>query len=188
MAYTGGHNARRDRIDLSLVVAEMLSILKSTVAPNATIRADLASDLPEIRANITEIRQVVLNLVMNASESLQRHEGTIRVTTERVTVGRNTTSVGGTCTPGEYCRLVVSDTGCGMPPEVRARVFDPFYTTKCIGRGLGLSVVQGIVNSLGGSINCATLPGEGSTFEVMVPCASYNSVQAEHFAMSPANC
>ena len=86
----------------------------------------------------------------------------MRVVTERVSRARQ----------GEYCRLVVSDTGCGMAADVCGRVFDPFFTTKFLGRGIGLAVVQGIVRSLGGAINVFSAPGAGSTFEVLMPCAN----------------
>jgi PAS domain S-box-containing protein len=171
-AYAGGHDARSDRIDLSLVVAEMLAVLKGTIAPNVTVEADLASGLPEVRANVTEIRQVVMNLVMNAAEALQRRQGTIRVITERATIGRGSGPEYDRNGGRESCRLIVSDTGCGMTPEVGARVFDPFYSTKCVGRGLGLAVVHGIIHSLGGRVNFTTVPGGGSTFEVLVPAYS----------------
>jgi len=177
-AYAGGSDGRSDRIDLSLVVAEMLAVLKGTIASNVTVEANLASGLPEVRANVTEIRQVILNLIMNAAEALQRHPGTIRVTTERATIGRTSGTESGTGGGRECCRLVVSDTGCGMTPEVRARVFDPFYSTKSVGRGLGLAVVHGIVHSLGGRIHFTTAPGGGSTFEVLVPTSAPARVAA----------
>jgi signal transduction histidine kinase len=170
LAYSGERASRRDRIDLSLVVAEMLVLLKGTISPKAVLEAEMAPDLPEVRANVTEIRQVVLNLIMNASESLQRQSGTIRVKTEFI--GINPAKA--------YCRLVVSDTGSGMPPEVCARAFDPFYSTKCIGRGLGLSVVQGIIRSLGGAVNITSTPGAGSSFEVLVPCAPAHSTPVSY--------
>ena len=113
-------------------------------------------------AGAAQIRQILSNLVINASESLGRQNGVVKVVTEGVSRGRQ----------GEYCRLVVSDTGCGMAADVRGRVFDPFFTTKFLGRGLGLAVVQGIVRSLGGAMNVFSAPGEGSTFEVLLPCAT----------------
>jgi PAS domain S-box-containing protein len=168
LAYGGGIGSRTDRIDLSLVVAEMLVLLKGTISPDAELEANLAPGLPVVVANITEIRQVVLNLIMNASESLQRRKGKIRVTTERARASSGK----------PFCRLVVSDTGSGMPPDVCARAFDPFYSTKCVGRGLGLAVVDGIIRSMGGTITVNSKPGCGSTFEVMLPCAEARSAPA----------
>jgi two-component system, cell cycle sensor histidine kinase and response regulator CckA len=177
LTYAGAGDSRRDRIDLSLVVAEMLALLKDTITPKAELQADLTPNLPEIRASVTEIRQVVLNLIMNASESLQQHEGTIRVTTDCVSASHVSPIEPGRTPEIAYCRLIVSDTGTGMPPEVRARAFDPFYTTKCLGRGLGLAVVHGIIRSLGGAVNIVSTPGEGSSFEVLVPCSASRGVE-----------
>jgi two-component system cell cycle sensor histidine kinase/response regulator CckA len=189
MAYADGHSVRVDRIDLSLIAAEMVELLTGTISPKAVLEASLAPDLPEVRANVTQIRQVILNLIMNASESLERQEGIIKVITDRVCMsGVGSRSPGRPSTDVEYCRLVVSDTGCGMMPDVSARAFDPFYTTKSIGRGLGLAVVQGIVRTLGGAINITTRPGVGSTFEVLVPCDGRGSHESLPRHQTAAGC
>jgi PAS domain S-box-containing protein len=171
MAYSGASTGHIDRINLSLVVAEMLELLKGTVPPYVVLDISLERDLPEVRANVTQIRQVISNLVINACESLGRREGVIRVTTERVWL--DGAAVADTSEDGhgrEFCRLAVSDSGCGMRSDVCARVFDPFFTTKFLGRGLGLAAVQGIVRSFGGTINVTSAPGAGSTFEILMPC------------------
>jgi PAS domain S-box-containing protein len=162
MAYAGAGSARLERVNLSRVVAEMVDVLRDTIPPNVELDVSLSRDLPEVFAAAAQMRQVLSNLVINAAESLGRQNGVVRVVTERVSRARQ----------GEYCRLVVSDTGCGMAADVCGRVFDPFFTTKFLGRGLGLAVVQGIVRSLGGAINVFSAPGAGSTFEVLMPCAN----------------
>jgi PAS domain S-box-containing protein len=174
MTYAGWNGGRIDRIDLSQVVAEMVVLLKHTAPPNAVVSVNLDDNLPEIHANVTQVRQVILNLIMNAFESLGP-DGAVKVATDHVSFKRrqSTLELG----DGQYCRLVISDTGCGMTPDVQARAFDPFYSTKFIGRGLGLAVVQGIIRSLGGAIHIKSAPGKGSTVEVYLPCATQRAVE-----------
>ena len=86
---------------------------------------------------------------------------------------------------GDYIRLEVSDTGCGMTEEVQARIFDPFFTSKFAGRGLGLASVQGIIRSHGGAIKVVSAPGQGSRFEILLPCCSDSSRQGQHAALPP---
>jgi CheY-like chemotaxis protein len=111
-----------------------------------------------------------MNLVTNASEALEDRDGVIRVTTGRVSPGRAPTITNGPA-EGSYLQLQVSDTGHGMSHETQAKVLDPFFSTKGTGHGLGLAVVHGIVRSLGGSIHIASEPGQGTTFQVLLPCA-----------------
>ena len=173
MACAGGRDVTFEPVDLSKLIGEMLNLLKVSLPGGVILDSRLDASLPAIRANPAQIRQVVLNLVKNASEALQNKQGTITVTTGSVDVGRTTADDLETDLPeGEYARLVVSDTGCGMSADVRARVFDPFYTTKFTGRGLGLAVVQGILRSHGGAIHALSTPGKGSTFEVLLPYAN----------------
>jgi PAS domain S-box-containing protein len=170
MIYAGKESAVSGPIDLSRVVKEMLEFLKVSVSKHALIESDLAQGLPAIQANAAQLRQVVMNLVTNASEAIGERDGVIRVTTKlvkaaRVASGATADSVAG------FVLLEVSDTGPGMTPETRARVFDPFFTTKSAGHGLGLAVVQGIVRSLRGTIHLDSEPGGGSRFQVLLPCA-----------------
>jgi PAS domain S-box-containing protein len=174
MTYAGWHGARIDRIDLSQVVAEMVVLLKHTAPANAVLSVNLEYSLPEIHANVTQVRQVILNLIMNAFESLGTH-GSVNVATDHVCFKRRQSALD--LADGDYCRLVISDTGCGMTTDVQAKAFDPFYSTKFIGRGLGLAVVQGIVRSLGGAIHLKSAPGKGSTVEVFLPCATHSTGQ-----------
>jgi PAS domain S-box-containing protein len=170
MTYARSYGARPDRLDLSLVVAEIIELLRGKATPKIVLNVNLAPGLPEIHANVTQIRQVILNLVMNAFESLEGAQGNILVATDWLFFGQGNPER--EMPAGEYCRLLVADTGCGMTPDESGKVFDPFYSTKFIGRGLGLSVVHGIVRSLGGIINVYTAPAKGSTFEILLPCAA----------------
>jgi len=157
-------------VDLSSLVAEMLEFLKVSIAKTAALQTNLAPDLPLANVNAAEIRQVVMNLILNASEALEGRAGSITITTARVSLDS---------TPGDAVRLEVEDTGCGMTEAVKARIFDPFFTTRFTGRGLGLSAVQGAVRRHGGSITVDSTPGKGSRFTVILPCAAGEAAAAE---------
>lgn len=176
MSYSGWNGRRIDRIDLSQVVAEMLALLKHAAPPKAVVTLNLSDGLPEIHANVTQVRQVILNLTMNAFEALGS-EGAVTIATEQVCFKKRQSAL--ELPDGQYCRLMISDTGCGMTPNVRARAFDPFFSTKFIGRGLGLAVVHGILRSLGGAIDIKSSPGKGSKVEVFLPCAAPMAVREQ---------
>ena len=158
---------------MSLVVHDIVRLLKTSLSKQAVVETNLGGNLPPILGNAPQIRQVIVNLVKNASEALGDTHGFIRVSTEAVRRdSRDTDHEASKLKAGEYIRLSVSDTGCGMSAETRARMFDQFYTTKPTGRGLGLAMVHGIVRSHGGAIEIVSAPGAGSTFDVLFPCAT----------------
>ncbi len=172
MDYAGanGNNQSLERVDISSLVEEMLEFLKVTVSKRAVLQIDVDKHLPPIYANPAQIRRVVLNLVTNASEALNGRDGVIQVSTSRThasAVGRCTGS--GSLPEGDYALLEVTDTGHGMTEQTRTHIFDPFYTTKSRGRGLGLSAVQGILRSHGGAIRVTSELGLGSTFQLFLP-------------------
>jgi CheY-like chemotaxis protein len=114
-----------------------------------------------------------MNLVINASEAIGEKEGVIHVATSRVTVSQGSRLNNAANLPsGEYVQLEVSDTGPGMTEEGRAKIFDPFFSTKFAGRGLGLAIVQRIVRDQGGALDVVSTPGHGATFRVLLSCAS----------------
>ena len=173
MVYAGQESATLEQVDLAAVVREMLPLINVSASKNAKFEIDLPDGLPMIRANVTQIRQVLLNLVTNASEALGGKEGVITV---RLTEIRPEESIGDQTlkAPGGHgvC-LEVSDTGCDMTDQLRAGIFDPFFTTKGAGRGLGLAAVQGIVRSHGGNISVVSNPVRGSRFEIFLPCGTH---------------
>ena len=172
MIYAGKEKEVPGPVDISQTIEEMIELLRVSVSKNATLETDLGKDLPAVRANAAQISQIVINLVTNASEAIGVRDGAIRVTTRCAALSRDSQGTAAERLPeGEYLKLVVSDTGEGMSPETQARVFDPFFTTRSAGRGLGLAVVQGIVRVLGGAIHLDSEPGKGSTFEILLPCA-----------------
>jgi PAS domain S-box-containing protein len=169
MMYAGKERETLELVNLSEAAGEMIELLRVSVSKHATLETDLAQDLPPIRGSAAQLRQVIMNLVTNASEAIGNRDGVIRVTT-RLAAEENA------ATPkplGEedYVLLEVSDTGCGMTPETRARLFDPFFTTKSGGHGLGLAVVDGIIRRLHGTIDVISEPGKGAAFRIWLPSA-----------------
>jgi PAS domain S-box-containing protein len=172
MIYAGKESADIGPVDLSKIVEEMLSLLKVSVTKRAVIEAHLEGDLPAIHASAAELRQIVMNLITNASDAIGDRDGVIRVITRRVTLqAESAANLSGMLAYGDYVQMEVSDTGCGMSLQTQAKVFDPFFTTKSGGRGLGLAVVHGIVRNLGGAIHLTSEPDKGTTFQVLLPCA-----------------
>ena len=143
-----------------------------TISKKSVLKTDLAEDLPAVRANAPQLRQIVMNLVTNASEAVTEEGGVITVTTTRVSrvpapVAKSATDLSG----GDYARLEVSDTGCGMSEEVQKRMFDPFFTTKPPGKGtgLGLAISYGIVRDHSGEIRVSKAVHGGATFTIVLP-------------------
>jgi PAS domain S-box-containing protein len=175
MIYAGKENTALEPVDVNSLVTDMLELLKVAVPKHAVLKTSLAQGLPQLRADSAQIRQVVMNLVTNASEAIgDDRDGVIRVQTQRLAVGSgsNHPEVAKNFPEGDYVCLEVSDNGCGMTPETRRKAFDPFFTTKFAGRGLGLATVQRIVRGLGGGIHVVSSPGNGSRIQVVLPCVA----------------
>jgi PAS domain S-box-containing protein len=170
MTYAGDRDLAIEDVDLSKVTSEVLFLMRPPLSDTAAIDMNLMSDLPMVQANKAQIRQVVMNLLTNAAEALKGRGGKITVSTGLVHIGKAAAAKRKLHLPvGEYCYLSVSDTGCGMSPQTKDKVFDPFYSTKFMGRGLGLAAVQGILRSHRGAISVVSEPDRGSTFEVLLP-------------------
>ena len=169
MIYAGKESEVLECIDLSKTIAEMSGLLKSAISKRVVLVTDLSRDLPAVRARTSQVCQVVMNLVVNASDAIKDNSGEIRVTTQRVTLGPNTAGATTDLAEGDYVQLEVSDTGTGMSHEIQARMFDPFFSTKSAGRGLGLPVIHGIVRGLRGGIRAESEVGKGTTFQILLP-------------------
>ena len=170
MIYGGKDSPEFEPVDISVLVNEMLDLLKVSISKHAILRIELRNDLPAVHASPAQIRQVVMNLITNASEAIGEREGLIHVTSALVEIREGAAGKAGNLPEGDYVQLEISDTGRGMMPEIQARIFDPFFTTKLAGRGLGLSVVRGIIRAHGGAINVLSGPGQGTTFQILLPC------------------
>jgi PAS domain S-box-containing protein len=172
MIYSGQDKPDAEPVDVSRLVEEMLDLLKVSISKKVILKIDLHKKLPPVLANPAQLWQIVMNLVINASDAIGDKAGVINVSTSPVSTGLDLALNGlASLPPGDYLRLEVADTGRGMEEEAKAKIFDPFFTTKFPGHGLGLAVVQGIVRSYGGAINIDSAPGKGTRFEVLLPCA-----------------
>jgi CheY-like chemotaxis protein len=160
----------------------MTQLLEVSISRRHTLNLRLADDLPAVEADPTQLRQVVMNLLLNASEAIGDRPGTISLTTDVMDLGRPelaTALVGADAAAGRYAYLEVADTGCGMDTTTRQRIFDPFFSTKSPGRGLGLPAVFGIVRGHRGVIRLQSEPGGGTVFQVLLPVSSKPAARAE---------
>jgi PAS domain S-box-containing protein len=160
-------------VDLSEVVREVSELIRASAPKNIAIELDLDPKLPAIEADRTQIHQVLMNLVINATEAIGGKAGLILLRTgvRRLDEAAVRELGDAGIAPGRYVFLQVRDDGCGMDEATKARIFDPFFTTKFTGRGLGLAAVSGIVRGHKGAIEVSTNPGQGTTFTVFLPAA-----------------
>ncbi len=182
LAYSGKGNFLIETIDLSRLVEEMAHLLEVTISKKAALELDFAPELSGIRADPTQIRQVVMNLITNASEALCDDSGAIRIATGEIDADRRflaETYLDDDLPSGRYVFLEVMDTGSGMDRETRSKIFDPFFTTKFTGRGLGLAAALGIVRGHRGAIRVDSRPGRGTSFKVFFPAVEQAVVADE---------
>jgi CheY-like chemotaxis protein len=161
-------------LDVSAAVRETSSLLQSAISKRAGLSLDLADDLPLIAADATQVRQVFMNLLTNASDALGELNGEIVLRTGTMHADGDFLAqclAADGVTPGEFVFVEVSDTGVGMNSETLARIFDPFFTTKFTGRGLGLAATLGIVRGHRGALHVQSALGQGTTFRVLFPAA-----------------
>src|SRR6185369_10731587 len=168
LAYSGKGHFEVRPIDLSAHVRELASLLETTISKKVQLRLELTKNLPSISADIAQIQQIVMNLVINGAEAIGDQRGTVLVTTGLQAIDdfyvQSLFSSEG-ISAGTYVFLEVHDTGCGMDEATKTRIFDPFFTTKFTGRGLGLAAVLGIVRGHKGTIKVYSSPGKGTTFK-----------------------
>ncbi|MDX8411046.1 MAG: PAS domain S-box protein [Mariprofundaceae bacterium] len=173
LAYSGKGQFIIQPVNLSMLTGEMSDLLEVSIAKNINIQYNLDHKLGIIRADSAQIQQVIMNLIINASEAIGEDRGVITIacgTTEVQAEQLGGNHFGEPLQPGRYAYLEVSDTGCGMNQKIQAKIFDPFFTTKFTGRGLGMSAVLGIVRSHKGALYIDSSPGKGSSFKVLFPC------------------
>ena len=171
----------RQPMQLKHIVNEALKFLRSTLPSTIEIREMYDEDVGVIDADPTQMHQVLMNLCTNAGHAMERNGGILEVSLRNVTVDPREPESGVHLEPGPYLRLGVSDTGYGIAPEIREKIFDPYFTTKepGVGTGIGLSVVHGIVTQHGGDITVESEPRIGSTFHVYLPLSQAEEEQPE---------
>ena len=172
LAYSGRGTFITRKLDLRTLVDETAHLLEASISKRASLRFEFAPDVPPVEADPTGLGQIVMNLVLNASEALGEENGVVKVRTGVMHCTDDylqNTYLGEDLSEGRYCYFEVSDTGCGMEPEILSKIFDPFFSTKFAGRGLGLAAVIGIVRSHSGGIRVASEPGKGTTVQVLLP-------------------
>ena len=175
LAYSGRGRFQITELSLNETVTELTELLQVGIAKGAALNLDLAPDLPAVAADPSQMQQLLMNLVTNASEALEGRPGTITVSTRILdldALAAARASVLAPVAPGPHVVLEVKDDGSGISPEALPHIFDPFFTTRESGRGLGLSAMLGILRGHGAGIEIKTRPGLGSTFSLYFPVAA----------------
>ena len=182
LAYAGHGTLAREQVNIPALVTNTTELLRLSISKSATLTFDLSPDTPWVEADPSQIQQIVMNLVINASEAIGPKPGSIHLRSYRGPI--NPTALSDIVhrpehLAGDFAWLEVTDTGCGMSAETRTKIFEPFFTTKFAGRGLGLAAVLGIVRSHHGLFIVHSTPGAGSTFRIALPAAPPPAVFAD---------
>lgn len=174
LAYAGEGAGPSEPVDIDALARDMVDLLRASVARRTQLAFEPAGAVSPVLADATQIRQVILNLIVNAAEAVEQGDDggrvTLRTGEETLPQPHGSRPVPSTpLPPGRYAWLEVTDTGAGMSPETAARIFDPFFTTKATGRGLGLASVHGIVRQHRGAVGVSSTLGHGTTIRVWFP-------------------
>jgi len=172
LAYAGKASLTQSQVNSRTLVDEMVSMLKTTIPQNVVIKPELDTDIPLITGDASQLRQVVMNLIINGAEAIGDAEGEIDVKLAKAEIRAEQPEIDhlGVIIPaGRYICFEVIDNGCGMDEETSRKIFEPFYTTKFTGRGLGMSAVLGIIKAHNGALQLESRPGGGTTFKVFLP-------------------
>jgi len=178
LAFSRQKDEQFDEISLGLIIKEVVQLLRASLPVTIEIRQELTTQSDTIIGDPGRIHQVLMNLGTNAAHAMRKTGGILDIRSADIEVDPKSANSYPGLKPGAYLKLSVSDTGLGMSPSVRERIFEPYFTTKQVGEGtgLGLSVVHGIVKSLNGSITVASNKGQGSIFTILLPKVEGRSV------------
>ncbi len=179
LSYSGRGRFAIRPLMLTKVLSGLLDLVRSSIPPRISLDFIAPDDIPYIEADASQIRQVIMNLIVNATEAIGESQGTISLRVFRVHASRDDlarTLLNGDLPEGQYVCLEIADTGCGMDEATRRRMFDPFFSTKFTGRGLGLAVVLGIVRGHKGTLCVESEVGEGTTIKALLPACEFQPV------------
>jgi len=188
LAYSGKGKFIVESLNLTDMIEEMVNLLDVSIQKNVVMRLDLSEQLLPIEADVAQMQQVVMNLVINASEAIEGKSGIITIHTGVVAIDEayiQTTYMDENLSAGRYVVVEISDTGCGMDEETQKHMFDPFFTTKFTGRGLGMSAILGIVRGHKGAIKVYSEQGKGTTLKVLFPCSEHVVSEQKEIAKAP---
>jgi PAS domain S-box-containing protein len=180
LAYSGKGRFIVETFNISKLVEEMSNLLQVSISKKAKLILNLNKDIPPTKCDVTQIRQVIMNLIVNASDALEDNPGEISIKTGTIvnpSESIENSYLGESLPDGEYVYVTISDSGIGMDEKTCQRIFDPFFSTKVTGRGLGLAAVMGIIRSHNGSITLKSTPDEGTAFTFFLPVAEPSSSQ-----------
>jgi PAS domain S-box-containing protein len=176
LAYSGGGQFEQRPVQINDLIQDNLHLFEVAISKTVQLRSSLAADLPLIDGDTGQLQQVIMNLIINASEAIGEQPGVVTVMTRPYMLTEDNAEwaqyTGLPLPVGDYVRVAVADTGGGMNADTLARIFDPFFTTKFTGRGLGLAAVLGIVRSHGGGLQVDSRPGQGTTFYLLFPVST----------------
>jgi len=174
LTFSRRRNAELQPLQAPLVVKEALKLLRSTLPTTVELKTSISTKVDPVLADPTQIHQVIMNLCTNASHAMEPDGGVLTVAVEQTRPEAEFFERHPGLAVGSYLQILVSDTGCGMSPDILSSIFDPYFTTKDLGEGtgLGLSVVHGIVKEYGGEILVDSVPEQGSTFTILLPVTS----------------
>lgn len=190
LAYAGKGQIALRHLDMNTLINETLELLHASVPKDARLHIELTSDLPPILGDPGRMRQVIMNLVINAAESLGPQPRRVTLASRVAAVTQEQLAAmtfPGDAAGGSYVCVEITDTGSGMTPETVRRIFEPFFTTKFTGRGLGLCAVQGIIRSRGGALDVRTSVGVGSSFRAYFPALSSSNHAAPTLPVTPVS-
>jgi PAS domain S-box-containing protein len=174
LAYAGKGRFHTEVIALERLVEDMVNLLRPSLSKKIELVRRYGASLPTVKVDPAQIQQVIMNLCLNAGEAIGDQVGTITITVGEQQIREEhlrNAFTGEAVRHGRYVVLEVADTGCGMDEEMQKKIFDPFFSTKASGRGLGLSAVYGIVTGHGGAIKVYSHVGSGTTFKVLLPAS-----------------